>query len=436
MPLPSSSDPIRDAARALEPRLIDRRRAFHMRPELSGEEHQTAKSIAAYLQDLALDVKTGIGEYGVLGVLEGGLPGPTLAYRADMDALPIQEAQDRPYASMTLGVSHACGHDAHMAIALGIAEVLDGMRSRLRGRVIFVFQPAEESLSGARAILEEGTLLGYAPDAMIALHTFPLPVGTVGVPLDLCVAGMEEFRVRFYAPSGNLDTLTTQAIADLTALSTAQAPTNAQEFSELVQKMEKGASLRDTVFLNCWRHPPGAIPQAHLLGLVSIPDFDPDLGLRASVLARIQETLDAVVAAHGAAYDLVYTFQNPPLHNDPGLVAEILPLVEATLGPAHVRRFRDPYPFAHEDFALYAAEMPAALLWLGTANPDRGIDSLLHTANYDVDEASLVVGVEVMTKVLLRLLNRPPDQTPRERQDHPPTHGASLPTNPLFPREG
>ncbi len=428
----SPSDPIKSAAQALRPKLADWRRAFHMRPELSGEEQQTARSIAAQLRGLGLTVKTGVGGYGVLGVLEGNHVGPTIAYRADMDALPIQETRDRPYASLELGVSHACGHDVHMATALGIADLLSGMRPRLRGRVIFVFQPAEESLSGARAMLDEGTLLSHDPSAILALHAFPIPVGTLGVALDLCAAGMEEFRVRFYAPSGNLDAITTRAISDLMALSTAQPPTTAEGFSEIAEKMEEGSGLRDTVFLSCWRHPPGSIPRAHLLGLVSISDF----GRRASVRARIRETLDAIAEAYGAAYDLAYTFQNPPLHNDPDLVAEILPVVEESLGPAHVRKFSDPYPFAHEDFALYAAQMPAALLWLGTANRDRGIDSLLHTADYDVDEASLVLGAEVMTKTILHLLDSLPRRTRRERQDNPRAHDASSPVDPLFQSGG
>jgi metal-dependent amidase/aminoacylase/carboxypeptidase family protein len=381
-------------------RLVALRRHLHAYPELSEEERETAGFIASHLRDAGLDVEVGVGGTGVVGTLRGGHPGPTVAYRADMDALPIQDTLSRAYAPLALGVKHACGHDVHMAIALRVAEILSEARTGLHGEVVFVFQPAEESLSGAQAMLDDGLLHNHHPQAMVALHAFPLPVGTVGVAATHCLAGMEEFKIRFYAPEGDREFVVGGAIRALEALSTATAPKNTEQFEALFQRMLAGEDLARTVFLSCWPHSQGAVPPAHLLGLVSITDF----ALRPLIRQQIDATIAQVAADHGAAYDLAYTFSNPPLYNHAGLVAEILPIAEKVLGPANVLRFRAPYPFAHEDLARYAAHVPTALIWLGTANAEEGIPSILHTPEYDVDERALEIGAGVMEAMMERWL--------------------------------
>ncbi len=393
-------------------RLIALRRHLHAHPELSGEERKTARFVAHHLRRAGLKVEEGVGGTGVVGLLEGDHPGPTIAYRADMDALPIQDTLGKPYAPLPLGIKHACGHDLHMAIALGIAEWLSVSRDRLHGQVVFVFQPAEESLDGARAMLADGLLHRYRPEAILALHAFPLQIGFIGVAMGHCLAGMEEFRVRFYAPAGDLETIVRDATAALEALSTSVAPQTAEEFQALIEDMartqasrgERGAVPTRAVFLNCWPATPGADPPYDLLGLVSIANFT----TRPSVRRRIRETLDCVAALHGASYDLATTFSNPPLHNHPGLVKAILPLLEGMLGPENVLRFRTPYPFAHEDLALYAAEVPTALIWLGTANAEDNLSSILHTPDYDVDERALEIGARVVREIILRWLGETP----------------------------
>ena len=380
--------------------LVALRRSLHAHPELSGNELWTADVIAGRLVDLGLEVETGIGGHGVVARLRGGRPGPTVAYRADMDALPIQEATGAPYRSLILGVSHACGHDAHVTIALGVAEVLTNVRPTLPGTVKLLFQPAEESLDGARMMLADGVLDDPRPKAMVALHTSPLPAGMVGVTPGLCLAGMEEFRVRFYAPSGNRDALVARAIRALEALSTAKAPTTPEAFDAVVSQMTAPQELRETLFLSCWPHSAGHKPPYHLMGLVSITDFN----RRPAVRAQIRNTLDRVAASMGATYDLAYTFENPPLRNDPDLVRQITPTVRAVVGPDQMMTFRSPYPFAHEDLVLFAKRLPVAFLWLGTANRARGIDSILHTPDYDIDEDALVTGVSVAASILRRLL--------------------------------
>ena len=389
---------------ALRERLIELRRALHMHPELSGEEQETAGIIAARLRALGLRTETGIGGYGVVGVLDSNRPGPTIAYRADMDALPMEETLGQPYASMRSGVSHACGHDVHVTIALGLAELLSRSTEHLRGRVVFVFQPAEESLDGARAMLDAGLFQSYSPDMMLALHAFPVPVGTMGVAMAACLAGMEEFRVRLYTPAGNLQGLIAHVIRNLEALSTAAVPTEAQRFGQIVQRMREGdPELGRTIFVSSWPYVSGDTSHTHVLGLVSMADFS----IRPETHVRIEQALDRCTASFGATYDVDYTFSNPPLRNDGALIDRIIPAVEQALGSSAVLRFRAPYPFAHEDFAHYAERVPAAFLWLGTQNLEKGIPSILHTPDYDVDEDALITGVIVMSAVVRRLMETP-----------------------------
>ncbi len=377
--------------------LSETRRDFYMHPELSGEEQRTARVIAARLRKLGLTVQTRVGGYGVVGVLEGARPGPTVAYRADMDALPVQDTLETAYRSPVLGVKHACGHDVHMAVALGVAEVLATLRDELAGTVKFIFQPAEESLEGARAMLAAGVLESPRPEAIFALHVSPIPVGTVGVATGLCLAGMEEFRVSFSGQMDNLDVLSARAASALRALSGSKAPTGMATFNALIRAMRAGTVSTHDVLVSCW--PQNGAPTApeHLLGLVSLPQ----MSLQDEVHARIRQTLDGLVAGTGAMYNLRFTFSNPPVVNDAAVVREMLPILENVVGADNVWVFRSPYPFAHEDFALYLEHVPGALLWLGIANPARGIARLLHTPDFDVDEDALVVGVRVMTTLLL-----------------------------------
>lgn len=387
---------VRDETRAL-------RHWLHRHPELSGEEARTAALVAERLQELGIEAATNVGGYGVVGILEGVRRGPTIAYRADMDALPMQDALKAPYASLHLAIKHACSHDAHTAIALGVARLLSQVREDLPGRVAFIFQPAEESLDGARAMLDDGLLELVRPDAMLALHAFPLPVGTIGLATARCLAGMEEFRVRFYAPGGDSDELVAAAMANLTALSTASVPMDAVSAARVIAAMRRGdPELSTTTLISCWAEPPGRVPapQTQLLGLISIPNF----ALRPQIHAMIAAVLDRTVARFGAAYDLDYTFSNPPLINDTALVRKVAPILEARLGRRAVQSLDAPYPFAHEDFAYYAAEVPALFMYLGTQNLQRGIPSILHTPDYDIDEAALDVGLVAMTTVIRALL--------------------------------
>lgn len=384
---------------ALHPQLVRMRRDFYMHPELSGEEQRTAQVIAERLRELGLTVQTGVGGHGVVGVLQGAHPGPVVAYRADMDAMPIQDALETDYRSLVLGVKHACGHDVHVTVALGVAETLAALRDELAGTVRFIFQPAEESMEGARAMLEEDVLGQPLPEAIFALHTFPIPVGTIGLAKGVCLAGMEEFIVRFYGPPEHLEAAMTRAAAALRTHIT-PPPTSIEAFEGLVRAMRAGEVSEREILVSCWPLTDFPGLEDCLLVLASFASG----AAQEAVRAHIRAVLDAVAAESGVFHAFTSTFGNPLLVNDATVVREVLPLLEATVGPQNVWRFHSLYPYAHEDFALYLEHVPGALLWLGIANPEKGIASLLHASDFDVDEDALLIGVRAITRILLHFL--------------------------------
>ncbi|TFG68139.1 MAG: amidohydrolase, partial [Anaerolineales bacterium] len=273
-------------ATQLRSELIALRRRLHQYPELSWEEEQTAKVIAEHLKSLGLTFQRDMGGHGLIAQITGQLPGPTIAYRADMDALPIQDALQAVYRSTALGISHACGHDAHMTIAVGVAKTLNAFRDNLHGTIRFLFQPAEEALDGAHAMIACGALDDPTPRAVLALHAFPLPVGSIGITPGICLAGMDEFQVKFCAPDAVLPNLIDMAISALVAISNQTPPATSQDFDFLIQRMIAGDNLKDSLYLSCWQNTGDSGSDAHISGLVSMTDY----AARLDVQHRIKQT--------------------------------------------------------------------------------------------------------------------------------------------------
>jgi len=283
-----------------------------------------------------------------------------------------------------------------------VAETLAALRDALPGALRFIFQPAEESLEGARAMLAEGALGLPLPDAIFALHTFPIPAGTVGLATGACLAGTEEFIVRFRGPAERLEAaMTRAALALRTHIS--PPPITMAAFDALVRAMRAGEVSAREILVSCWPMTDFPSLEDSLLVLASFASG----AARDAARAHIDAVLGAVAAESGVTCDLTPTFANPLLVNDAAIAREVRPLLEAVVGPENVWLFRSPYPYAHEDFALYLEHTPGALLWLGIANPQKGIASLLHASDFDVDEDALVVGVQAATRILLHFLERP-----------------------------
>ena len=193
---PLNQDQISELTEALRSKLVETRRDIYMHPELSGQEERTAGVVAKRLQEMGAEVSTGVAGYGVIGLLHGGKEGGVVAIRCDMDAVKIQDVLTVPYKSQVPGVKHVCGHDVHSTIALGVAEVLASIRERQSGSVKFIFQPAEETATGARDMIDAGVLENPRPQAIFALHTFPMPAGQLGYVPGIALIGEDSFSCR------------------------------------------------------------------------------------------------------------------------------------------------------------------------------------------------------------------------------------------------
>src|SRR5689334_4292929 len=401
-PAASRDQQIAQAAELMRARLVEQRRDFHMHPELSNREERTARVVAERLRALGLDeVRTDVAKHGVVALLKGAKPGPVIAVRADMDALPIQETIDVPYKSQTPGVKHACGHDVHTTVELGVAELLSKMRDQINGSIKFIFQPAEEGApmgeeGGAKLMIKEGALDNPRPAAIFGLHTNPLiEAGQVAYHSGPAMASSDRIQITIRGkkshgaqPQMGVDAIVVAAEC-VTALQTIH--------SRRIDPLEPLVITIGTI--------KGGDRNNIIAGEVEMTGtmraFSEETRKRAQQLMR--ETLQNVTAAYGASFDLEFDGSNPVTYNEPALVEETLPTIRRIVGVANVVA---PKPFMPaEDFSEYQKIVPGFFYFLGVGNKARGITAAWHTAEFDVDEESLVVGVKVMANVLLDYLD-------------------------------
>ena len=389
---PQQVEAIRAKAAAIQPQLVEIRRKIHQQPELSGEEVATAALVAERLRALGLEVRTGVGGHGVVGVLRGGKPGPVVGYRADMDAVRSPVVGDPPYRSRVAGVKHVCGHDAHVAVGLGVAEVLASLRSELPGTVKFLFQPAEENVQGARAMIADGVLEAPTPAAMFALHTAPFPVGTIGVGPGVGLTGWDPFTVKISGDGAA--TLAGEIAEAVRALSTVPPLEDPAKVGEVLASVTSPEGpLQDFVLVMTRTTPAGVEGMVRAAG--------------PAVYERTREQLRATVdrVAKGRAV-LEIGEHFPDMHSDPELTRAAVAPIESVLGPGTTIPLAASIPYFGEDLALFRAHMPTVLFFLGVANAERGIAAMNHTPDYDLDEEGLRVGTAAMSAVLIDYLER------------------------------
>jgi amidohydrolase len=392
------------AAEQLRSALIAQRRDFHQYPELSNREERTARVVAERLRALGMDeVKTGVGRHGVVALLKGKLPGEVVAVRSDMDALPIQETLDVPYKSRNDGVKHACGHDVHMAIQLGVAEVLSKMRDQIRGTIKFIFQPAEEGppageKGGARLMIDEGVLETPRPSAIFGLHVMPnIQVGQVGYNSGPAMASSDRFtitvrgkKVHGAYPHDGIDTVVVAAEC-ITALQTIRSRRiNTQEPLVITLGSVHGGNRFNII-----------ADEVKLEGTMRTLSEE----VRMQAIAQMKQTLQGITSAYGASYELEFVgVSNPVTYNDPKLVAATLPTLRRVLGETNL--FEPKPQMGAEDFSMYQKVIPGFFYFLGVGNKAKGITGMIHTPEFDADEDSLVIGVRTMSNVLLDYLDR------------------------------
>ena len=398
----TKTEALRRDAEALEQTLVSDRRHLHQNPELSFEEVQTSAFVQERLRDLNIPFTAGIGGYGVVANLQGHRPGPVVALRADMDALPIQEANDVPYASKVPGVMHACGHDVHTASLLGVAALLRSRTQEFSGTVRFLFQPAEEKLpGGASLMIRDGALANPTPQAIYGQHVMPLlPAGTVGFRSGRYMASADEIRLTIRGKGGHA------AMPHLNTDSVLIA-------SHIVVALQQVVSRRANPTL------PSVLSFGHIIGEGAYNVLPNDVRLRgtfrtmdetwrAQAHALIREIASGTASAMGAICDVEIDRGYPMLFNHPEPTALARSTAEAYLGPQQVVDL-DLW-MAAEDFAFYAQEIPASFYRLGTRNEAKGCVSSVHTSTFDVDESALPLGAGLMAAIALEQLAAPPSE--------------------------
>jgi len=374
-------------AQALRAELVARRRDLHQQPELAFEERRTASIVAAELSALGLEVQTGIGKTGVVGLLEGAQDGATVLVRCDMDALPIHEANATEYSSQVPNKMHACGHDGHVAIGLGVAKLLAAQRERLSGRVKFVFQPAEEIAAGANAMIADGVLEAPAPQVALGLHLWNnLPVGTVSVTEGVAMASASDFTVTVHGKGGH------GALPDETRDPIFAA---AQIISALQSVVSRNVSGLDTAVLSvCYIHGGEAhnvIPSEVTFG-GTFRTYQP--ATNELVTRRLHEIADGVAAALGCTADVRTRLLTPALSNDAQVNARLRTAFKRAA--PEVTLIDNARTTASEDMACFLERVPGTFFFVGSANHARGLDFPHHHPRFDFDEDALPLGVGLL----------------------------------------
>lgn len=382
-------------AEALHEQLIAWRRDFHMHPELGFQEHRSAAIVAEYLRQLGYDVQTGIAHTGVVGLLEGEEGGPVVMARFDMDALPVTELNEVDYASRNPGIMHACGHDAHMAMGLGVATLLAKYRDQIMGTLKLVFQPGEEGMNGAEVMVKEGVMENPHPDVVLATHVWiEKPIGTIAVTSGAVMAAAEKWTCVVRGEGGH-GALPHQAVDPIVAAShivTALQTIVSRDVSPLSTAVVTVGSIEGGDAFN-------VIPEkVEMSG--TIRTYDPQV--RETVLRRVREVFDGVSAACGTEAELEFSCLTPALVNDPQVSKVVRSVAESVVGPDNVSV--GDRTMGSEDAAFFLQEAPGCYFFLGAANAERGLDAPHHNPHFDFDEDALPLGVAVMAKSIAHYL--------------------------------
>ncbi|MEO1258185.1 MAG: amidohydrolase [Bacteroidota bacterium] len=399
-------------ATEIEPKVIEWRRHFHQFPELSNREFKTAEKITAHLEGLGLEVRTDIAHTGVLGILKGGHPGPVVALRADMDALPVRERVDVPFASKEtttflgkeVGIMHACGHDTHVAILMGVAEVLTNMKNELTGTVMFIFQPAEEGAppgeeGGAKLMLKEGLFDDPKPEVTFGLHiSSGLEVGKISYKPGGLLAAADRFEIKVKGkqshgsrPWAGVDPIVTSAHIILGLQSIISRQTELTKEAAVITVGKIDAGVRNNI-----------IPEeAYMVGTIRTLDSD----MQDDIHRRIEKTATLIAESQGATAEVIIKRGVPVTHNDPELTRKMLPSLFSAIGEDNV--FVQRPSTGAEDFSFYAQRVPSFFFFLGgrPSDVDAANAAPHHTPDFYIDESGFKNGIKAMTKLTLDYLS-------------------------------
>ena len=398
------------AMAALEPvqgRIIDWRRDFHQNPELSNREFRTSKIVAEHLKKLGLQVETGVAKTGVVGILKGGKPGPTIALRADMDALPVVERSDLPFKSTatstyrgeTVGVMHACGHDSHTAILMGVAQAFVAVREQLPGTIVFLFQPAEEGApegeeGGASLMLKEGVFDRHKPEVAFGLHVMSaMRTGEIGYRGGPMMAASDAYQIIVKGrqthgsrPWGGIDpvVVSAQIVEALQTIVSRQIDITVLPAVVSVGAIKGG--IRNNIIPD----------EVEMIG--TIRTFDQLQ--RADIIKRMKRTIDGIAAANGTTATFTLDPRaNPVVSNDPDLTRRTLPSLQRVVGAQNVKAI--PLVTGAEDFAFFAQRVPSFFYIVGITPPDRNplTAPSNHAPDFYIDETGIPIAARTLVTV-------------------------------------
>ena len=395
---------------AIESKVIEWRRDIHQNPELSNREFKTAEKIAAHLKSLGIEVQTGVAHTGVVGLLKGDQDGKVVALRADMDALPVVERNDLPFKSTVkteylgneVGVMHACGHDTHVAILMGVAEILAKNKDKIKGTVKFIFQPAEEGPppgeeGGAALMIKEGVLTNPNVDAIFGLHiNSQTPVGMIRYKPGGSVASAQRFVINVRGkqshgsqPWGGVDPILISAkiIDGLQTIISRETELINEAAVITVGKITSG--VRNNI-----------IPEsAEMIGTIRTLDYD----MRDKINKRMQEMVPAIAKAYGGDATIEISTGTAITYNDPELTAMMVPSLEKAAGKENVLVHKA--ITGAEDFSYFQEKVPGLYFFLGGMTPGNTESFPHHTPDFKIDDSGLLLGVKAMTQVTLDYLN-------------------------------
>lgn len=390
MSVTPSARHLRPAIADLQPQLVSWRRRLHQYPELGFREHLTAQFISSQLNEWGINHQTGVAQTGIVATIHSAHPGKVLAIRADMDALPVLELNEVSYRSHHEGIMHACGHDGHTAIALGIAHYLHHHPHDWRGTVKIIFQPAEEGPGGAKPMIEAGVLHHPEVDGIIGLHLWNnLPLGTVGVRAGALMAAVECFKCEIKGKGGH-GAMPDQTIDSIVV--------GAQIINALQTIVSRNIKPTDSAVVTVGTFEGGRAlnviaDTAKMSGTVRY--FNPLY--QGYIGNRIEAIIKGICHSHGADYDLDYWQLYPPVINNPDMAELVrrgaLEVVETPLGIVP-----ECQTMGGEDMSFFLQEIPGCYFFLGSANPDKNLDFPHHHPRFDFDETALSMGVEIFAR--------------------------------------
>lgn len=398
-------------AESIEPKVIQWRRQIHEHPELSNREVETAAMVAAHLEKLGIEVTPKVAHTGVVGILKGSKPGPIIALRADMDALPVTERNSLPFASKVTtmfngqetGVMHACGHDSHVAILMGVAEILAAHKNELKGTVKFIFQPAEEGPpegeeGGAELMVKEGVLKNPDVDVVFGMHIQSMSkLGTISYKPGGMMAASDWFKIKVHgrqahgaAPWMGIDPIvvSAQIINGLQTVVSRQSELTNEAVVVTVGRIQAG--IRENII------PEEAIMAGTIRTL--------DKAMREDVHERVKRTAEKIAESAGALAEVSFDGKTPVTYNDPALTEKMVPALERAAGVQNVNRIHA--VTGAEDFAFFQEEVPGLFFFVGACPPDVNLADAPshHTPDFMIDERAFITGLKAMLNVTLEYM--------------------------------